>query len=83
MSIKIFFEIGHQANLMKTPTPQGFTHNWELFVRGVDGNDISLYVEKVVFTLHDSFPKPKRGECPKNSSPSVDCTSAKLRIFLS
>lgn len=63
MSIKIFFEIGHQANLLKTVTPQGFTHNWELFVRGVDGNDISLYVEKVVFTLHDSFPKPKRGEC--------------------
>lgn len=62
MSIKINFEIGHKASLIQTPHPHNFTHNWELFVRGVDGNDISLYVEKVVFTLHDSFPKPKRGK---------------------
>lgn len=25
-----------------------------------DSNDISQFVEKVVFNLHDSFPKPKR-----------------------
>lgn len=62
MSIKVSFEIGHEASRMKTPHPSNFTHNWELFVRGTDGNDISHYVDKVVFTLHDSFPKPKRSK---------------------
>lgn len=46
-------------------TPEGYTHDWELFVRGLDGTDISHFVDKVVFTLHDSFPKPKRGKFTK------------------
>lgn len=60
MSIKVSFEIGHEASLRARTTPEGYTHDWELFVRGHDGNDISHYVDKVVFTLHDSFPKPRR-----------------------
>lgn len=43
-------------------TPEGYTHDWELFLRGADGVDISHYVEKVLFELHESFPKPKRGK---------------------
>lgn len=27
-------------------TPQGYTHDWELFVRGIDNADIHHYVEK-------------------------------------
>jgi YEATS family len=62
MSIKINFEVGHEASLKKQPTIEGYTHDWELFVRGIGDNDISHYVDKVVFILHESFPKPKRGE---------------------
>uniref|UniRef100_A0A6B2EKX9 Putative transcription initiation factor iif auxiliary subunit n=1 Tax=Phlebotomus kandelakii TaxID=1109342 RepID=A0A6B2EKX9_9DIPT len=60
MSVKVFFEIGHDSSLKAKPTPEGFTHDWELFVRGCDNHDISHFVEKVVFNLHESFPKPKR-----------------------
>lgn len=34
-----------------------------VFVRGPEQCEIQHFVEKVVFRLHDSFPKPKRGEC--------------------
>lgn len=43
-------------------SPEGFTHDWTIFVRGVEGNNIQFFVEKVVFHLHESFPKPKRGK---------------------
>lgn len=55
------FEVGHVAQLKSKITPDGFTHDWELFVRSCDSNDISNYIEKVVFNLHDSFPRHKRG----------------------
>lgn len=61
MSIKVTFEIGHQASVRSKASPEGFTHDWELFVRGVNGTNISRFVDKVVFNLHESFPKPKRG----------------------
>ncbi|XP_058058051.1 protein AF-9 [Anopheles bellator] len=60
MSVKIFVEIGHVATVKSRPTAEGYTHDWELFVRGPDGADISHFVDKVVFNLHDSFPRPKR-----------------------
>lgn len=61
MSIKLAFEIGHSASHRTKPSKDGFTHDWELFVRGAnEGSDIGHFVEKVVFNLHESFPKPKR-----------------------
>ena len=36
------------------------THKWSLFVRGPHGEDISYFVEKVVFKLHPSFAQPVR-----------------------
>ncbi|XP_059060994.1 protein AF-9 [Achroia grisella] len=59
-TIKVNFEIGHVASLRSKKTPEGFTHDWEVFVRGQEGADIRHFVEKVVFILHDTFPKPKR-----------------------
>lgn len=60
MSIKLMFEIGHTASLKTKPSKEGFTHDWELFVRGPGTCDIPQFVDKVVFNLHESFPKPKR-----------------------
>ncbi|KAG5878299.1 hypothetical protein JTB14_017650 [Gonioctena quinquepunctata] len=60
MSITILLEIGHDASLRTKTTPEGFTHDWEVFVKGFNGADIHYYVEKVVFHLHETFPKPKR-----------------------
>uniref|UniRef100_A0A2K6KVH8 MLLT1 super elongation complex subunit n=1 Tax=Rhinopithecus bieti TaxID=61621 RepID=A0A2K6KVH8_RHIBE len=53
-------ELGHRAQLRKKPTTEGFTHDWMVFVRGPEQCDIQHFVEKVVFWLHDSFPKPRR-----------------------
>lgn len=61
MSLAIQLEIGHNASLRTKTTPEGFTHDWEVFVRGSNGAEIHHYIEKVVFNLHDTFQKPRRG----------------------
>uniref|UniRef100_A0A672F2P7 YEATS domain-containing protein n=1 Tax=Salarias fasciatus TaxID=181472 RepID=A0A672F2P7_SALFA len=65
MSISwVKLELGHRAQVRKKPTVEGFTHDWMVFVRGPEHSNIQHFVEKVVFHLHESFPKPKRGtEC--------------------
>ncbi|XP_064475075.1 protein AF-9-like isoform X2 [Ornithodoros turicata] len=59
-SIEVKLELGHRAVLRSKPTAEGFTHDWTVFVRGPEGCNIQHFVDKVVFLLHDSFPKPKR-----------------------
>lgn len=60
MSVRVAFEIGHEASIRTKRTPEGFTHDWEVFVRGVESADISHFIDKVVFLLHETFQKPKR-----------------------
>lgn len=55
-------ELGHRAQVRKKPTVEGFTHDWMVFVRGAERSNIQHFVEKVVFHLHESFPRPKRGK---------------------
>lgn len=59
-SVIVKLELGHQAFLRSHPTQDGFTHDWTVFVRGIEGSNIHHFIEKVVFYLHESFPKPKR-----------------------
>ncbi|KAJ3090650.1 YEATS domain-containing protein 4 [Quaeritorhiza haematococci] len=42
------------------PADPSHTHRWTVYVRGLHGEDISYYVKKVLFKLHDSFPNPNR-----------------------
>jgi len=58
--VKVQLEIGHEASLRSEVTSQGFTHDWVVFVRGIDNAEIHHFIEKVVFNLHESFHKPKR-----------------------
>ncbi|XP_014485510.1 PREDICTED: protein AF-9 [Dinoponera quadriceps] len=60
MAIRVTLEYGHASMVRSHLTPEGYTHDWEVFVRGVDNADIHQYVDKVVFLLHDSFRNPKR-----------------------
>lgn len=62
VQVEVKIELGHKASCKKTLSPEGFTHDWVVFVRGPESCDISNFVEKVVFYLHDSFAKPKRGK---------------------
>ncbi len=52
--------LGHRATIRERPTAEGFTHDWEVFVRGDSGN-IQAFVDRVIFNLHESFPKHRRG----------------------
>ncbi|XP_065224727.1 U4/U6 small nuclear ribonucleoprotein Prp3-like isoform X1 [Planococcus citri] len=58
--VQVVFEIGHVSTVRNEPTVEGFTHDWELFLRGADNIEIHHFVEKVVFHLHESFPNHKR-----------------------
>ncbi|CAL4109739.1 unnamed protein product, partial [Meganyctiphanes norvegica] len=58
--VEVTIEIGHRATVRQNKTDEGFTHDWEIFVQGHEGAHLETFVEKVVFTLHKSFPKPKR-----------------------
>ncbi|XP_029310316.1 protein AF-9 isoform X2 [Cottoperca gobio] len=59
-AVQVKLELGHRAQIRKKPTVEGFTHDWMVFVRGPEHSNIQHFVEKVVFHLHESFPKPKR-----------------------
>ncbi|XP_051875560.1 protein AF-9 isoform X1 [Pristis pectinata] len=59
-AVQVKLELGHRAQVRKKRTVEGFTHDWMVFVRGPEHSNIQHFVEKVVFHLHDSFPRPKR-----------------------
>ncbi|MEE6511074.1 hypothetical protein FKM82_017315 [Ascaphus truei] len=61
-AVQVKLELGHRAQVRKKPTLEGFTHDWMVFVRGPENSNIQHFVEKVVFHLHESFHKPKRGK---------------------
>eukprot|EP00123_Amoebidium_parasiticum_P000671 comp11538_c0_seq1/m.5993 comp11538_c0_seq1/g.5993 ORF comp11538_c0_seq1/g.5993 comp11538_c0_seq1/m.5993 type:complete len:212 (-) comp11538_c0_seq1:68-703(-) len=46
---------GNTATLLPKKGDGVHTHRWTVYVRSVDGEDMSKYVSKVVFTLHESF----------------------------
>lgn len=52
---------GNSAVALKKPDNDR-THKWTVFVRGFNNEDISTYVRKVVFKLHESFLQPTRGK---------------------
>ncbi|GFX32428.1 hypothetical protein TNCV_2173481 [Trichonephila clavipes] len=60
MIVVVKLELGHNAIEKNKPTKEGYTHDWNVFVRGTNGCPIEHFIEKVVFHLHESFPKPKR-----------------------
>eukprot|EP00834_Sanchytrium_tribonematis_P007365 NODE_655_length_4980_cov_0.331899.p2 type:complete len:218 gc:universal NODE_655_length_4980_cov_0.331899:428-1081(+) len=62
-SYRVPFLYGNFTIQLHKPSPENpelHTHRWTLFVRGVNGEDISYYVSKVEFKLHESFVDPIR-----------------------
>ncbi len=60
------------------------THRWTLFVRGPNDEDLSVFVSKIAFSLHESFAEPVR----IIDKPPFEVTelgwgefAAKIRIF--
>ncbi|KAG0237039.1 NuA4 histone H4 acetyltransferase complex and the SWR1 complex subunit [Actinomortierella wolfii] len=46
--------------LGKKPADSNHTHRWTVSVRGVNNEDISYFVKKVSFKLHDTYENPNR-----------------------
>ncbi|KAL8203089.1 UNVERIFIED_CONTAM: Protein AF-9 [Gekko kuhli] len=76
-AVQVKLELGHRAQVRKKPTVEGFTHDWMVFVRGPEHSNIQHFVEKVVFHLHDSFPRPKRELAGSGSHCSLQRTAAR------
>ena len=60
MELKLLY--GYYAQPRLESTPEGYTHDWTAFVKGVDNSDIKNVIEKVTFHLHEDYePHAKRG----------------------
>jgi transcription initiation factor IIF auxiliary subunit len=51
-SVQVKIELGHRASQRESPSPDGYTHDWTVYVRGPEGCNIAHFIEKVVFHLH-------------------------------
>ncbi|KAG7176669.1 AF-9-like [Homarus americanus] len=60
LNVVVTLELGHRATVRQQRGNEVFTHDWEVFVQGPSGTRIEAFIEKIVFTLHKSFAKPKR-----------------------
>lgn len=49
--------------------PDDHTHSWTVFVKGVDGVDVTYWLRRVQFKLHESIPNPVRSMCSACCSP--------------
>ncbi|KAI6241797.1 hypothetical protein M3Y99_00300300 [Aphelenchoides fujianensis] len=49
------FVYGNSAELLPRKTPDNHTHRWRLFVRAFFEEDVTKYIRKVQFRLHESY----------------------------
>ncbi|CAI4748844.1 CQS_1a_G0045740.mRNA.1.CDS.1 [Saccharomyces cerevisiae] len=57
----IYGNTAKKMGSVKPPNaPAEHTHLWTIFVRGPQNEDISYFIKKVVFKLHDTYPNPVR-----------------------
>ena len=68
-------EVGQKAVKKIQPDNDNLTHDWEVIIRGAAGN-ISSYVEKVQFNLHESFTNPTRLVSQPDDTGAYVCKAA-------
>ncbi|SAL98328.1 hypothetical protein [Absidia glauca] len=44
----------------KKPSDSDHTHQWTVMLKGLGNDDLSYYIRKVVFKLHETYPNPLR-----------------------
>lgn len=64
-SVNIPIIFGSIAFYLGKKSDEYATHRWTLYLRGPGDEDLSVFVSKVVFTLHPSFAEPIRGNFVK------------------
>ena len=50
--------VGHYVRRLARPT-EARTHHWEIFLYSPTGEDMTKWVEKVIFHFHESFKPPE------------------------
>ena len=61
--------------------PVEHTHMWTIFVRDPQGEDLSYYIKKVVFKLHDTYPNPTRSvEAPPFEITETGCGEFEINV---
>ncbi|EGY15091.1 uncharacterized protein VDAG_06581 [Verticillium dahliae VdLs.17] len=50
--------------------PDDHTHSWQVFVKGLDDTDITYWLRRIQFKLHESIPNHVRSASPPSFSPS-------------
>jgi YEATS domain-containing protein 4 len=53
---------GNSSEKLPHALPNGHTHRWRMFVRPYFEEDMSKYVRKVQFRLHESYSNPLRSK---------------------
>lgn len=65
-SFSVPFVYGTQATPLSTKQKEDLknnhTHRWTVFVRGVNGEDISYVLRRVTFKLHETYEVPTRAK---------------------
>lgn len=69
---------GSAATYLGRKAEETKTHRWSIYLRGVDNEDLSYMISKVVITLHMSFANPVRGAfaCALSLLCAVTCVYA-------
>src|SRR5277367_1663590 len=66
----VFGTVARPFDPVTNPKPEGtpvdHTHSWTVFVKGVDDTDITYWLKKVQFKLHESIPNPLRSTFPSS-----------------
>ncbi|RHZ01719.1 hypothetical protein DYB37_004811 [Aphanomyces astaci] len=52
---------GSVATYLGRKSEETKTHRWHIYVRGIENEDLSYMISKVVISLHSSFANPVRG----------------------
>ncbi|RLN46544.1 hypothetical protein BBJ28_00012334, partial [Nothophytophthora sp. Chile5] len=66
---------GSVATYLGRKSEETKTHRWSIYLRGVDNEDLSYMISKVVISLHMSFANPVRGlEAPLLTEPPYEVT---------
>jgi YEATS domain-containing protein 4 len=51
-------------------TPDNHTHSWQVFVKGLEDTDITYWVRRVQFKLHESIPNYVRSKLRPSPTPN-------------
>ena len=61
--VKVCLVLGHTATRREEITSNEKTHDWKFYVKGEPGAKVECFIDRVIFTLHDSFPNPVQSMC--------------------